>query len=490
MSGIPQIQYPDIVGGSMNAFAAGRQLRDEDDTRNAFRESGGQLAQGNIKGARDTFYRAGKVDEGLKMQARIDAMSEKQREATKRLTAVIGEAALLADTPEKWATIVQGLKTRGIPGVEKYADFSMRDIAIAENGKTAAYLERLDAQTKQRLEQDKYETERGDKLTQQDAEHTLNQDKFGLDQRKFDADQAKPDLKEVKGRLYDAKTQRWIEQPADALDPDGDLPEEVRKALATKDAATLTGYAEASDKAGEAKASLEQIKGQRERTNWEGPTTFGLRRGAGKIIGGDGYFLPDAQDRAAMDTMDAEGAKLTQANASALKGTTSDADLKLLSAPVPDSTMTDDAAEPIIKGHEAAIARTQAKAEMSDQYIRTHGTLRGFNEAWNRFVNEKNLLTQDPTTGKLTFNEKNVLAWRGYVGTPRGRAPAGQTPQAGKTYQPLPEGGFAATKRPAPGAPQAQPQQRQPAVTATKPLKNMADDELMELGKQLGLTER
>ncbi len=499
-SGLPQIQYPGITAGAMNAFDWGRQRRKADDDQNAFREAGGFMAQGNLKGGRDTLYRSGNIDAGLKLQGRMDAMSDRQREQAKRFTAIIGQGAMLADTPEKWSLLVQGLKARGIPGVDKYADFNMRETAIAENGQALEYLERQDrlnkeaAAAKTQAEATKYERdqagiartdrlekERYDRSLQQDQtdlnylkaeeEQALARDRLALDQKKADADANKPDYMEIDKRAFNKRTGQYAPRPDDVIDPEDELPEEVRKALATKDAATLTGYSEASTKAGEAKASLDAIKAQRAKTNWEGAGGGDFRRGVARMspLGGDGYFFPDSGDRAAMDTMDAEAAKLTQANASALKGTTSDADLKLLAAPVPDSSMTDAAAKPIIQMQEAAIARTQAKAEMSDQYLRTHGSLRGFDEAWNRFINEKRLLSEDPATKELTFNPDNVLAWRSYVGQ-RPQRQRAQPQQPARQYQQLPEGGFPATMRqapttntrPTPSEREGQPAQRQP----------------------------
>lgn len=126
-----------------NAFLRGR----EDYQAGVTKQAGSKMAGGDYKGARNAFMSAGMVDQGLKLQSQIDAMDDRQREAAKRVSSVIGNGALAADTPEKWGALVNTLKARGMD-VGKYADFSTREAAIAEAGQTASYLERADAQAK------------------------------------------------------------------------------------------------------------------------------------------------------------------------------------------------------------------------------------------------------------------------------------------------------------------------------------------------------
>ncbi len=119
---------------ALQGYALGDKMR----SRNLLVDAGQQMAAGNLKGARNTLYQGGDFDEGGKIDAQMraqfkEAKTERLEHAAK-FQSMIGNIAMRADTPEKWAQAIDGLKQRGLD-VSKYANFSSRDIALAESGK-------------------------------------------------------------------------------------------------------------------------------------------------------------------------------------------------------------------------------------------------------------------------------------------------------------------------------------------------------------------
>lgn len=141
---IDYVDYNDVLKSEAQGYAMGKDRLQ----RNTMATAGQSLAKGDYKGAKNAFFQGGDVDGGLKIQQHIQQMDDRQREATKRISGIVGNLALAADTPEKWSAAIQGLQSRGI-NVSKYADFGTRDAALAEAGMTAQYLERADALRKE-----------------------------------------------------------------------------------------------------------------------------------------------------------------------------------------------------------------------------------------------------------------------------------------------------------------------------------------------------
>lgn len=139
-----EVYQPDvgqILNNGQNAFAAGQKVYQTGVAKQA-----GQLAAGgDYTGARNAFFQGGNFDEGAKVQGMIDNLDDRQRAKAKETNAKIGQAALYADTPEKWTALVSGLQSHGID-VSKYQDFGSRNAALAESGMMGEYLARADKQ--------------------------------------------------------------------------------------------------------------------------------------------------------------------------------------------------------------------------------------------------------------------------------------------------------------------------------------------------------
>lgn len=117
--------------------------RKEAEQKSLLTSAGGLAASGNLRGARDALYRGGDFtraaafDEQLRARAR-EAKTDALEKAAK-FQAMLGNLAMIADTPEKWAKAVDGLKQRGVD-VSQYADFTARDYALAQAGKVSDVL--------------------------------------------------------------------------------------------------------------------------------------------------------------------------------------------------------------------------------------------------------------------------------------------------------------------------------------------------------------
>lgn len=155
MAGLLEPYIPDSSTW-FKSQAQGYALGDTMRNRNLLVDAGGQMAKGNLKGARDTLYRGGNIDDGGKIDARLQAQAQaaktEQLEKAAKFQGMIGNLAMMADTPEKWGKAIEGLKARGID-VSKYQDFGARDLALAETGKVSEFL-------KLELDRRKAETEK------------------------------------------------------------------------------------------------------------------------------------------------------------------------------------------------------------------------------------------------------------------------------------------------------------------------------------------
>lgn len=143
MPGLLEPYIPN-VGNMLESATQGYKLGEAQRQRNLSVEAGGLAAGGNLKGARDALYKggdfsgAGQIDEKL-LSAAKTAKTEQLEKAAK-IHALMGNAAMIADTPEKWGKMIGGMQERGID-VSKYRDFSSRDFALAQAGKVKEFLD-------------------------------------------------------------------------------------------------------------------------------------------------------------------------------------------------------------------------------------------------------------------------------------------------------------------------------------------------------------
>lgn len=143
MAGLLEPYVPN-VGNWLQSARQGYALGNDMRKRNLLTEAGGLAAGGNLKGARNTLYRGGELDEGYKLDDRIISAAQRAKtadlEKAAKFNGIIGNLALSADTPEKWTKAIETAKGLGID-VSKYADFSARDVALAQAGKTKDLLD-------------------------------------------------------------------------------------------------------------------------------------------------------------------------------------------------------------------------------------------------------------------------------------------------------------------------------------------------------------
>jgi hypothetical protein len=142
MAGLLEPYIPDVgkwQQSALQSYALGDTMRN----RNLLTEAGGMMAKGHLKGARDTLYAGGNLDEGGKIDARLraDAQAAKteQLEKAAKFQGTLSNLAMLADTPEKWTRAIQTAQKMGLD-VSKYADFGARDVVLAQSGKVADML--------------------------------------------------------------------------------------------------------------------------------------------------------------------------------------------------------------------------------------------------------------------------------------------------------------------------------------------------------------
>lgn len=124
-----------ILAQQGRGYALGSEMRQQ----NAMASAGQALAQGNRKGAVNALYQAGEVESGLKIedhfrQAARQANADNLAKA-ERFNRTLGNLAMLADTPEKWAAAIGSAKAAGLD-VDKWADFGTRDYVLAQANKT------------------------------------------------------------------------------------------------------------------------------------------------------------------------------------------------------------------------------------------------------------------------------------------------------------------------------------------------------------------
>jgi hypothetical protein len=146
--------FGDFARSATQGYALGDTMR----RRDVSVEAGGLAAKGNMRGARDALYRGGEIDDGFKVDDRMIASTRaaktEQLEQAAKVQGMIGNLAMMADTPEKWGKAIETAKNMGLD-VRKYADFSARDVALAQTGKVTEFLKMELDRRKQTQEEQK-----------------------------------------------------------------------------------------------------------------------------------------------------------------------------------------------------------------------------------------------------------------------------------------------------------------------------------------------
>jgi hypothetical protein len=134
MAGLLAPYIPDS-GEWFKSAAQGYALGDTMRNRDLKVEAGGQAAEGNLAGAKSTLYGGGDFEGANQVHQLMRQASDDALKKTERFHATLGNLALAADTPEKWAAAVGAAKNAGLD-VSKYGDFSARQMVLAQSGKT------------------------------------------------------------------------------------------------------------------------------------------------------------------------------------------------------------------------------------------------------------------------------------------------------------------------------------------------------------------
>lgn len=348
--------------------------------RGLLTQAGGLAASGNLRGARDALYRGGDLsraaalDDRMRQQVR-EAKTDALEKAAK-FNSMLGNLAMIADTPEKWQRAVAGLEARGID-VSKYRDFTARDIALAETGKVT------------------------DALTM-----------------------------ELKRRQVEANATKATAKTAANATP-------LEKALAARDAKTQEDYAATSQTAVDVSQGVDALTDARNRTNFEGSWfNNAATRAIGRNIGGGLGIIPTSKDVQALDQIEAAAGGLTRQAAESLKGALSDRDLAFLQQSQPGGSMTDEAAQAPLAIIRGGALRAQARAEMYDAWLQTHGSARGFQQAWNRYSADNAIVGRDAQGGTV-YQVQPRTDWRQYLGGNAGAAPSAAPQQPAARNDPL-----------------------------------------------------
>lgn len=137
MAALPQIEYPNI-GTGLAAYGQMYGIGQKMHEANALAKAGGLYAGGDKQGAVNALAQAGQLGEATALEKSLRDAT-RQADADKLAKAALfneklGNLAMLADTPEKWAAAIGTAKQAGLD-VDKYADFGTRDFVLAQAGK-------------------------------------------------------------------------------------------------------------------------------------------------------------------------------------------------------------------------------------------------------------------------------------------------------------------------------------------------------------------
>ncbi len=127
-------------GPVLNAMRFGQADRLAEEQRGVLKQAGQLAAQGSLSGARKHLLGQGMLDEADQVGAMMRQADNDQLTKAKRTYDVLGNLALTADTPEKWAAATQAAGKAGMD-VSKYQDFGSRDLVLAQSGKVGEHIE-------------------------------------------------------------------------------------------------------------------------------------------------------------------------------------------------------------------------------------------------------------------------------------------------------------------------------------------------------------
>jgi hypothetical protein len=174
---IPNVD--NILSQHQRGLATGQHMREQ----NTLSQAGERFAQGDQSGTVNALAKGGMLDKAVEMQNQFRAAAS-TAEADKlakaqRANEVLGNLAMLADTPEKWAVAFERAKAAGLD-VDQWQDFGTRDFVLAQAGKAK---EVLDMELARRKEGSPFKV-------------------VGKG-----------------GRVFNEQTQQWIEPPGGTADP-------------------------------------------------------------------------------------------------------------------------------------------------------------------------------------------------------------------------------------------------------------------------------
>lgn len=124
----------------LQAMRLGSADRLAEEQRGALKTAGGFAAKGQLGQARNYLYQQGMMEEADKFGAQIRQADADALAKVHRSQAVLGNLALAADTPEKWAAAVDAAAKGGID-VTKFKDFGSRDMLLAQSGMVGQKIE-------------------------------------------------------------------------------------------------------------------------------------------------------------------------------------------------------------------------------------------------------------------------------------------------------------------------------------------------------------
>lgn len=163
------------------------------------------------------------------------------------------------------------------------------------------------------------------------------------------------------------------------------------------DVKTVDRYVEGADNANDLLNKLGRLKIARDRTTREGPLSNMLPS-----------YSPEAQ------AVDSASTEIQLEFTKQTKGAITEREMSLFAGATPGWQMTDAAAGPVIQAMELAAERTKEKAAFYDAWLRTHQSLKGAQNAWNAFIEDKPIIQQD-ANGRLQLAPENLGSWQDYL---------------------------------------------------------------------------
>jgi hypothetical protein len=136
---LPSPFMPDAMP-VLEAFRTGQADRLAAQQRGALQQAGQMAAQGSLGGARKHLLAQGMFKQADDIGQMMRQADSDQLAKVKRTYDVLGNLAMSADTPEKWAAAVGAAAKAGMD-VSKYQDFGSRELVLAQSGKIGEHIE-------------------------------------------------------------------------------------------------------------------------------------------------------------------------------------------------------------------------------------------------------------------------------------------------------------------------------------------------------------